>query len=160
MIKDNPDSWYVSFLQRTIIPQSVFYGYVIEWAEVTLGVLLLSSAVVLLSQPRRKGQPQYHLMLAYSSASILAALMGIFLTVNFHFLAGGWIFPWFNSSAADGEAIDLDAFLPPFEFVIILAQIALLTELTQTDWRQRFRYAGRILFLRGRLPSRTNESTM
>ena len=97
MMKDNPDGWYVAFLQHTILPQSVLYGYLIEWTEVTIGIILLGSAGVLLSSPRRKGQAQYRLALAYSLAAIGAALVGAFLTINFHFLAGGWIFPWFNS---------------------------------------------------------------
>lgn len=139
MFKDNSDGWYVSLLQHTVLPQSVFYGYLIEWTEVIIGIILLGSAVVLLNQPRRKGQPQYRLALLYSSAAMVAALLGAFLTVNFHFLAGGWIIPWFNGSAANGEGIDLDALLPPFELVVLVAQGALLAELTQVSWRQRFR---------------------
>lgn len=150
MLKENPDGWYVSFLQQAILPHSVLYGYLIEWTEVVIGVILLGGAVILLSQPRRKGQPQYRLTLAYSLAAIGAALVGAFMTVNFHFLAGGWIFPWFNGSAANGEGIDLDALLPPFELVIILAQGVLLSELTGVSWSQRFRRAGRFLALRRR----------
>lgn len=63
----------------------------------------------------------------------------------FHFLMGGWIFPWFDSSAANGEGIDLDALLPPFELVIILAQAALLANLTGVSWRQRVRAIGQRL---------------
>ncbi len=139
MFKGNPDGWYVSLLQQTVLPQSVWYGYVIEWTEVLIGIILLGGALILLGQPRRKGQPQYRLALWYSRAAIAAALVGAFLTVNFHFLAGGWIIPWFDSSAANGEGIDLDALLPPFELVVIFAQGALLAELTQVSWRQRFR---------------------
>lgn len=150
MMKENPDGWYVSFLQHTILPQSVLYGYLIEWTEVAIGVILLGGAVILLSQPRSKGQPQYRLTMVYSIASIGAALVGAFMTVNFHFLAGGWIFPWFNSSAANGEGIDLDALLPPFELIIILAQGALLAELTGMSWSQRFQQIGQRLLPRKR----------
>ncbi|HEX7737340.1 MAG TPA: hypothetical protein VF458_21010 [Ktedonobacteraceae bacterium] len=139
LMKDNPDGWYVSFLQNTILPQSVFYGYLIEWAEVLIGIILIGGALILLGQPRRKGQSQYRVGMLYSCAAITAALVGIVLTVNFHFLMGGWIFPWFNSSATNNEAIDLDALLPPFELVIILAQAALLAELTEVSWSQRLK---------------------
>ncbi len=137
MMKGNPDGWYVAFLQHTILPQSVLYGYLIEWTEVTIGMILLGGAGVLLSSPRGIGQSQYRLTLAYSVAAIGAALVGAILTINFHFLAGGWIFPWFNGSAAYGEGIDLDALLPPFELVIILAQGALLADLTEISWSER-----------------------
>ncbi len=139
MFKDNSDGWYVSLLQHMVLPRSVFYGYLIEWTEVLIGIILLGSAVVLLSQPRRKGQPQYRLALLYSSVAMFAALLGTFLTVNFHFLAGGGIIPWFDGSAPNEEGIDLDALLPPFELVVLVAQGALLAELTQVSWRQRLR---------------------
>lgn len=153
MMKNNPDGWYVSFLQHTILPQSVLYGYMIEWAEVTIGIILLGGAAVLLGQPRRKGQPQYRLTVLYSFAAMGAALTGAFLTINFHFLAGGWIFPWFDGGAANGEGIDLDALLPPFELVIILAQGALLTELTGMSWRQRFHQLGQWLRVKKQVSS-------
>jgi hypothetical protein len=137
MMKDNPNGWYVSFLQNSILPHSVLYGYLIEWTEVVLGVILLGGAVLLLGQPRRKGQPQYRLMLAYSIAAIAAALVGAFMTVNFHFMAGMGILPWFDASAANGEGIDLDALLPPLSLVIFLGQSALVAELTETRWSQR-----------------------
>jgi len=153
MFKGNPDSWYVSFLQSVVLPQSVFYGYLVEWTEVAIGVILLGGAVILLGQPRQKGQAQYRLTLVYSSAAMIAALVGAFLTINFHFMAGGWILPWFNSSAANGEGIDLDALLPPFELVIILAQGAFLAELTQVNWLQRLQR----LLPRKHLPSLRGE---
>jgi len=150
MMKENPDGWYVSFLQRSILPQSVLYGYLIEWTEVAIGVILLGGALILLSQPRRKGQAQYRLTLFYSLASMAAALAGAFLTINFHFMAGGWIFPWFNSSAANGEGIDLDALLPPFELAILLTQGARFSELTEVTWSQRFQWIGHRLLPRKR----------
>lgn len=153
MMKNNPDGWYVSFLQSAILPQSALYGYLIEWTEVIIGVILLGGALIVLGQPRRKGQSQYRLTIAYSSAAIAAALVGAFLTVNFHFLMGGWIFPWFNSSAANGEGIDLDALLPPFELVIVLAQGALLAELTGVSWSQRFQRIGRKMVPRRHISS-------
>src|SRR6266566_509554 len=57
-MKDNPNAWYVAFLKQTIIPHSISYGYFIEWTEVTIGILLLSGALVLLGQPRLAGEPQ------------------------------------------------------------------------------------------------------
>jgi thiosulfate dehydrogenase [quinone] large subunit len=140
MMKNNPDSWYVAFLQHVILPQSVSYGYLIEWTEVTIGVIFVGGACILLGQPRRKGQAQYHLTIAYSVAAMIAALLGAFMTINFHFLAGGWILPWFDGSAANGEGIDLDALLPPFELIIFLAQGAFLAQLTGVRWSTRLQH--------------------
>lgn len=136
-LKENPDGWYVSFLQHLILPHSVLYGYLIEWTEVTLGVILLGGALVLLGQPRGIGHPQHRLTVAYSLAAIVAAVVGAFMTVNFHFLMGGWVFPWFKPAAANGEGIDLDVLIPPLSLVILLAQGALIAELTEVSWRER-----------------------
>lgn len=157
MMKNNPDSWYVAFLQHSILPQSVLYGYLIEWTEITIGIILLGGAFLLLAQPRSKGQSQYRLTIIYSVAAMSAALVGAFLTINFHFLAGGWIFPWFDGSAANGEGIDLDALLPPFELVVFLAQGALLAELTEVSWLQRLQRIGqRVWFKKRQIFSQTS----
>src|SRR5215472_12891696 len=58
MLTNNPDGWYVSFLQNAILPHSLFYGYLIEWTEVIIGLILLGGAVIVAGQPRSKGQSQ------------------------------------------------------------------------------------------------------
>jgi thiosulfate dehydrogenase (quinone) large subunit len=146
LLKDNPNGWYVSFLQHAILPQSILYGYLIEWTEVAIGLLLLGGALILLGQPRGIGQPQYRLMVAYNVAAMCAALTGTFMTVNFHFLMGGWVFPWFDTTTANGEGIDLDALLPAFSLVIILAHGALIVELTEVSWSERLQRVRRRLF--------------
>ena len=153
LLKKNPDSWYVAFIQHTILPQSVLYGYLIEWTEVTLGLLFLGGAVILLSPLQSVEQKQDRVAAAYSIAAMCASVIGAVLTINFHFLMGGWVFPWFDGAAANGEGIDLDALLPPFELVIFLAQGALLSELTGVRWRTRFQRLIRCVFPRKPLPS-------
>ncbi|HET9918717.1 MAG TPA: hypothetical protein VFQ30_02660 [Ktedonobacteraceae bacterium] len=129
-IKNNPDGWYVSFLQQAVIPHSVLYGYLIEWSEVAVGIILIGAALVLLGKPRMPGEPQHHLAVAYSIAAILAAVVGIIHTVNFHFFMGGWVIPTFNPSDAYDEGIDLEGLLPLFLLVIIISNIALLKAIT------------------------------
>ncbi len=51
-IQDNPNSWYVSFLQKVVVPQSVSLGYMIEWTEVMVGLALLAGALILLGLQR------------------------------------------------------------------------------------------------------------
>lgn len=129
-IKNNPDGWYVSFLQQAVIPHSVLYGYLIEWSEVAVGIILIGAALVLLGKPRMPGEPQHRLAVAYSIAAILAAVVGIIHTVNFHFFMGGWVIPTFNPSDAYDEGIDLEGLLPLFLLVIIISNIALLKAIT------------------------------
>lgn len=129
-IKNNPDGWYVSFLQQAVIPHSVFYGYLIEWSEVAVGIILIGAALVLLSRPRTPGEPQHRLAVAYSIAAIIAAVVAIIHTVNFHFFMGGWVIPTFNPAAPNNEGIDLDGLLPLFCLIIIFSNIALLKAIT------------------------------
>ena len=42
--KDNPNGWYVSFLKQVVVPNSVFFGYLIEWTEIIVGIVLVSGA--------------------------------------------------------------------------------------------------------------------
>lgn len=98
-IKDNPNNWYVAFLQHTVLPQSIFYGYLIEWTEMTVGVILLSGSLILLDQPRVAGESQHRLAVAFSIAVAIAAAVAAVMAVNFHFWMGGWVIPTFNPAA-------------------------------------------------------------
>ena len=128
-IDSNPYSWYIGFLQSQVLPNSVFFGYLIEWTEVIAGIILLTGAFILLGQPRRRGEPQHRLMLGYSIAVIIVAAVGIIMNVNFHFWMGGWVIPTFNPSTPYNEGIDLDGLLPPLSLIVIIANIALLRAL-------------------------------
>lgn len=127
-IDGNPNGWYVRFLQSFVLPNSVFFGYLIEWSEVIIGVVLLTGAFVLLSKPRFRGDPQYRLAIGYSIAVMLVAALGAIQNINFHFWMGGWVIPTFNPTAPYNEGVDLDGLLPPLSLVIIIAQLALLRE--------------------------------
>ena len=129
--KDNPNTWYVTFLQQIILPHSLFFGYLIEWTEITIAVILLGGALLLLGQPRLLGEPQHGVAVAYCITLAIAAAVGAFLTINFHFLIGGWVIPGFNPTAAYNEGIDLDALIPPLSLVILIANLAFANALTR-----------------------------
>src|SRR5947209_13838585 len=129
--KDNPNTWYVALLQQNILPHSLFYGYLIEWTEMTVAVILLGGALLLLGQPRLPGEPQHGVAVACCITVALAAARGSFLTVNFHFLMGGWVIPGFNPTAAYNEGIDLDALIPPLSLVILIANLASVNAMTR-----------------------------
>lgn len=128
-IDGNPNGWYVDFLQSYVLPHSIFFGYLVEWSELVTGIVLLTGAFILLGQPRRRGEPQHSLMVGYSIAAIIAAVLSIIMSINFHFWMGGWVIPLFDPSAPYNEAIDLEGLLPPLSLAIIIAHIALLRAL-------------------------------
>src|SRR2546421_10847449 len=130
-IKDNPNSWYVSMLQTFVLPHSIFYGYIIEWSEIVIGLVLLGGALLLLGEPRVRGEAQHRLFVAYSLAVVLVAALAVFENVNFHFWMGGWVIPTFTPATPFNEGIDLDGLLPPLCLVIIIANLALISALRE-----------------------------
>ncbi|HEV2656566.1 MAG TPA: hypothetical protein VGT82_16485 [Ktedonobacteraceae bacterium] len=128
--KGNPDDWYVVFLKQVVLPNSTFFGYLIEWSELFIGIILIGGALVLLTRPRVAGEPQHGLYVLYSVLVIFAAVAAAFQNINFHFFMGGWILPSIDPSGAYDEAIDLEALLPLLLLVVIVANIALIQAMT------------------------------
>jgi hypothetical protein len=137
-IKDNPNGWYVSFLQTVVLPHSVTFGYLIEWTEVTIGIVLLAGALLLLGQPRMRSEPQHRTAVALFSAVAVVAAVGAFLCVNFHFWMGHGLIPGFLADPND-EGIDLDALIPPFCLLILIANLAMIQALRGGSWFSQFR---------------------
>ena len=129
-IQNNPNGWYVTFLQQLVLPHSVFFGYLVEWTEVIVGLILLSGALMLLGRPRVRGEAQYGLAASYCIAVAAAAAVSAFMNINFHFWMGGWVFPAFDPTSTYNESIDLDALLPPLSLVILIANLALFKALS------------------------------
>ncbi|HKV59393.1 MAG TPA: hypothetical protein VJO32_13965 [Ktedonobacteraceae bacterium] len=135
-IQDNPNGWYVSFLQSVVAPHSIFFGYAIEWTEMTIGVVFLASALLLLGQPRMRGDAQHWLTVSFLSLGVGMAVLGAFLCVNFHFWMGHGLLPGVGAAPTD-EGVDLDALVPPFSLVILIANLALIKALRGQTWYSR-----------------------
>lgn len=124
-IKDNPNGWYILFLHDVVQPHSIFFGYVIEWTEVTIGLVLLIGIVLLLIGPRSRGESLHHLSVGICIAVTLVAAAGAFMCVNFHFWMGKGVIPGVGADPGD-EGIGLDALMPPFSLIIILANLYII----------------------------------
>lgn len=136
-IQNNPNAWYVSFLQNVVAPHSILFGYLTEWTEVTIGVALFAGAIILLVQPRVRGEPQHSLAVGISTFVTIIVAIGAFLCVNFHFYMGHGILPGINPSNFKDEGIDLDSLVPPFSIVIMIANIAYIRALRGETWYSR-----------------------
>lgn len=123
---DNPNVWYSGFLHAVVIPQSIFFGYLIEFAELAMGIALLAGALALIGRLPARGERGFALAAGEIAAAAVAALGCAFLCVNFHFFMGNGMLSALNPSAPFDEGIDLDTLLVPLALVIAFANGRLL----------------------------------
>jgi hypothetical protein len=125
-LKDNPNGWYVSFLRALVLPHSVFFGYLIELAEVSVGLALLGGALLLIGRIPTGGERYYCLARFEIGAAALAAFAGVMLSVNFHFFMGDGLVSALNPGAPFDEGVDLDTLLPPISALVCVFNTRLL----------------------------------
>ena len=120
------DGWYRSFVDGSIIPHAVVFGYVIEIGELLVGIGLIAAALVWFT--RWQQLPGLGAVLA---TTILAALAGIFMAVNFH-LANGGTHPWLIPKSGFDESVDLDSLLPAIQLVLVEVSVGVWRSLGST----------------------------
>jgi len=106
--------WYRDFLDDVVIPNAVGFGYVIELAELAIGVAFIGAAVTWLFAWERIGAGGRTAVLA---ATVLGALGGVLMSVAFH-LANGSAHPWLIPGDGFDEGVDLDSLLPAIQLVL------------------------------------------
>lgn len=131
-MQGNPNGWYDHLLRDLVVPHSLAFGYLIEYVELGTGIALLCGIALLLARPRPAGATQSRLEAAELAVVAAAALVGTFLSVNFHFLMGDSLIPALAPTHPFDEGIDLDTLLPPFCLIIALANFRLID--TVWDW--------------------------
>ncbi len=125
--------WYVSFLDSVVIPNAGAFGYIIEIAEILAGIGLIGAALVwLIAWPRMIRRAQ----LATLSVTVVAALAGVFMNVNFH-LANGSPHPWFIPKEGFDEGVDLDSLMPLIELAIASVAGGILWRIVRSSNRPR-----------------------
>jgi hypothetical protein len=130
--------WYRSFVDGSIVPHGVFFGYLIEIGELLVGAAFITAALVWLFRWERLPERGRLSLLA---VTILAAVAGIFMAINFH-LANGSTHPWLIPKSGFDESIDLDT--------LVLAVQAILIVISVGAWRA----VRRASTARGRAPVR------
>jgi hypothetical protein len=119
--------WYRSFIDGSIIPHGVLFGYVIEIGELLVGIVFIVVALVWMFRWQRISAPTRLVLLALT---ILAALGCIFMAINFH-LANGGTHPWLIPKSGFDESVDLDALLPAIQLVFIVLSVGAWRSLRQ-----------------------------
>ncbi len=83
---ENPYGWVNAFLLGPATENSVLLGYVIQWSEIAVAVLLVASIVFSLYSRSR------HLVVTGHVLSAVALSVGMILNASF-FFAAGWLSP-------------------------------------------------------------------
>lgn len=118
-------SWYKSFLDSVIIPNSYAFGILIEVGEVLIGVALIGAAIALLFRWHRLS---YFEELVVWAAIAIGSAGAIFMNINFH-LANGSSHPWLIPADGFDEGVDMDSLLPLIEFVFVVVAVKLIARL-------------------------------
>ena len=105
--------WYRGFLDGSVIPHGVAFGYAIEIAELVVGVVLLVGVFRLPARIGRHVPP----------ATVAALVIGIVLAVNFA-LANGSSFGLGLASDSFDEGIDLDSLLVGLQLALLVYAVA------------------------------------
>ena len=135
--------WYRSILDHQVIPHARLFGYLIEWGELAVGVGLVAAAAWWLYRGERASR---RVRIAIYSTTIIAALAGTFMAVNFH-IANGSPHAWVIPKDGFDESVDLDSLLPFIQLLLIGISARLL-------WLER---APRTALVDGLLASETPE---
>jgi hypothetical protein len=105
---------------------------VIEWMEVFIGLALVGGALLLLERPRRRGEAQFQAGVAFAGAAAVAGIACAILCLNFHWWMGGSLFlTTLDPSHPYNEGVDLDAMMPLFALMVIVANIKLVAALRE-----------------------------
>lgn len=129
---ENPNHWYIGFLRAVVTPHAAVWGYAIEWGELLIGLALLAAVARWLLWPLDlSAGRERRLTWALTLAGAVAALVGAFMTFNFHLWMGAAPVIGVNPANPFDEGVDLDLLL-----TLALLVYALVSALTVEPFRQ------------------------
>ena len=123
----NAAGWYAGFLNAVVMPNAMFFGYIIETAEVLIGIALIVGPLLWIFAWDRIPEGLRKTTLALM---ITAAIGGIFIAVNFH-IANAGNHPWVMPDSGFDEGIDVDLILSGIQIVITAVLTVFLIRLRQ-----------------------------
>lgn len=121
-IIENSPAWYANFLSDFVLPNSAFFGYVIEFAELLIGIAFLFGPLVWFFLWNRV--PGF-IKSALFSLTAAAAIGGFFMAVNFH-IAMGYGHPWILPTSGLDESVDFDSMIAAMQIVVATVNIIAL----------------------------------
>ncbi len=123
--------WYASFFKGVVIPNAPVFGYVIEVAELLVGIALIVGPLLwLFAWDRIPTGFQSAVVLLMTAASI----GGIFMALNFH-LANGNSHPWLIPQDSFDEGVDFDSLLAILNIVTATVNTVFLRQMRATETR-------------------------
>lgn len=111
--------WYASFMNSVIIPNGPLFAFIIEWAELLIGIAFIGGALVWLFAWQRVPGGLRGTMLFLIA---LAGIGGIFMALNFH-IANGLTHPWLIPTDSFEEAVDFDSLLVALDIIFAAVYI-------------------------------------
>ncbi|MBI1855614.1 MAG: hypothetical protein HYR93_07095 [Chloroflexi bacterium] len=124
---DGAPAWYANFLSGFVIPNSTLFAYVIEYAEILIGIAFLFGPLIWFFVWNR--MPGF-IKSALFSLTAAAAIGGFFMAVNFHFAAGA-AHPWLLPTDGLEESVDFDSMVAAMQIVIAWVYIVAFGYLRQ-----------------------------
>lgn len=121
-IIENAPAWYANLLSGFVLPQAILFGYVIEIAELLIGIAFLFGPLIWFFVWNRT--PDL-IKSALFSLTAAAAIGGFFMAANFHF-AMGYAHPWLLPTSGLDESVDFDSMVAAMQILIAVINILAL----------------------------------
>jgi uncharacterized membrane protein YphA (DoxX/SURF4 family) len=107
-------NYYGRFINQNIIPHAVFYGYLIEWAEVLAGAVLILAVLTIFIRKKEHSPVQKTI----GVLSILSLVGILLMSLNFYWMTGALTLLPGGNAYIPGVSFDF--------FIVILALILVI----------------------------------
>jgi uncharacterized membrane protein YphA (DoxX/SURF4 family) len=121
MTKDQ-SGLYKSFIDSVAIPNGTLFGYLVMAGELSVGAVLLTTSLVALARWPVLGVKSRYAVLGLVAS---AALIGTFMSLNFH-MAMGSTAPWAISPNPNDQGVDLDSLMMIMQLVLVSVSVGAL----------------------------------
>jgi uncharacterized membrane protein YphA (DoxX/SURF4 family) len=121
--------WYKSFVDGVVIPNGQMFGNLVMVGEIGLGIVMVVAAIVWLTRWSQLSVGERTILLG---AVALAALVGSFVSLNFH-VAVGATAPWLISPDPNYHGVDLDSLMVVMQLVLAVVSLRCMVSLHHAD---------------------------